>query len=283
MAVLFPGISDSLHIRLFSAGYLELGDWWIETDHIRNMWRLCCMDDEGVSLTYDTGRFAIPKGRFVLIPPGLDFRAHLDRPVQELYVHFEVIGWGPTTIQEIFPEPLTLPADELRDRLAEQLRVELTKNDHLGPALSCRVKSLVNLTLATLEDALPDDKATLLRRVTDGQEELLDVLRYIDRNIDEPLDNARLAQIAHASESCFIRRFREAIGQTPGRYIQDRRIDRAANLLISTDESIDEIARRCGFANRYYLSRVFSRRVGRPPARYRKERPVSKAGTRQSN
>jgi len=280
MSVLFPGLSDSLHVRLFSAGYLELGSWWTQTDRIRNMWRLCRADRPGAWLEWPNGRYELPPGRFALVPPELAFVARLERPVHELYVHFEVIGWGPATVKDLFPEPITLPEDDLRDRLAGELEKELAAADHLSPALSSRVKSLVHLTLASLETALPRDQARLLRRASDAHAELLDVLRYIDRNLERSLDNATLARIAHASESCFIRRFKEAVGQTPGRYIQDRRIDRAANLLISTDETIDEIARRCGFATRYYLSRVFSRRMGRPPARYRKARPVSKASQR---
>ena len=50
MSVLFPGESDSLHVRLFSVGYIELGEWWTHADHIRTMWRLCRADDGGASL-----------------------------------------------------------------------------------------------------------------------------------------------------------------------------------------------------------------------------------------
>ena len=121
-----------------------------------------------------------------------------------------------------------------------------------------------------------------MRHIADGQLDLLQVLQFIDRHIEEPLDNGRLAEIAQSSESCFIRRFREAMGQTPARYVQDRRVAQASELLVCTDYSIDEVAQRCGFANRYYFSRVFSERVGRPPARYRNERPVVRAfGSRQ--
>ncbi len=91
------------------------------------------------------------------------------------------------------------------------------------------------------------------------------------------MDSSRLAEVAATSQSCFIRRFREAMGQTRARYVKDRRVAQASELLICTDHSIDEVAQRCGFANRYYFSRVFSERVGRPPARYRNERPVAKA------
>jgi AraC-like DNA-binding protein len=55
--------------------------------------------------------------------------------------------------------------------------------------------------------------------------------------------------------------------------VQDRRLSRAAELLVSTDQSIDHIAETCGFANRYYFTRVFAQRMGCPPARYRTDRP----------
>jgi AraC-like DNA-binding protein len=280
MPVLIPGVADSMHVRLFSAGYIQLEEWWTHTDHIRSMWRLCRADSAGAALLYDSKSYALPPGRFALVPPGLQFEAHLERPVKELFVHFEVLGWPAAAVRDFFPEPITLHEDAFRDQLAEELRAELESSEHLGPALSCRVKSLVHLVLASLEQLLPERKVALLRHIADGQLDLLEVLRFIDSHIEEPLDNARLAEIAHTSESCFIRRFRETMGQTPARYVQDRRVARASELLVCTDQSIDEVAHRCGFANRYYFSRVFSERVGRPPVRYRNERPIAKASER---
>lgn len=280
MTVLIPGVADSLHIRLFSAGHLELGQWWTHTDHIRSMWRLCQTDGEGAALAYDGSRYALPPGKFALVPPGLEFEARLDQPVKEFYVHFEVLGWPAAAVQELFPEPITLQDDPFRDQLAAMVREELKNSDYLEPALACRVKALVHLVMATLENELPEQRVAMLRHISDGQLDLLEVLRFIDRHIEEPLDNKRLAEIAHTSESCFIRRFRESMGQTPARYVQDRRVARASELLVCTDQSIDEVAQRCGFANRYYFSRVFSERVGRPPVRYRNERPTAKASDR---
>ena len=94
-----------------------------------------------------------------------------------------------------------------------------------------------------------------------------------EQNLEQPLSNKRLAKVAIMSESRFIRRFREATGRTPGRFVQDRRLHHAAELLVSTDQSIDQIAESCGFANRYYFTRVFAQRMGCPPARYRTDTP----------
>jgi methylphosphotriester-DNA--protein-cysteine methyltransferase len=92
-------------------------------------------------------------------------------------------------------------------------------------------------------------------------------LRYIDAHLAEP--PAASWPSWHASESHFIRSFRRLIGSTPARYVQERRVQRAAELLARTTLSIDEIAERCGFANRYHFSRVFAQRLAEPPGRYR--------------
>jgi transcriptional regulator GlxA family with amidase domain len=85
----------------------------------------------------------------------------------------------------------------------------------------------------------------------------------------EVLPNAKLAELAHASESHFIRMFRRVVGCTPARHVQERRVSRAAELLERTNLTIDEIAERCGFANRFHFSRVFAQRMVEPPGRYR--------------
>ncbi|MCP5071135.1 MAG: helix-turn-helix transcriptional regulator [bacterium] len=282
MPVLLPSLADSLHIRLFATGNHSLGAWWTATDHIRSMWRLCRADVEGAWLEFDSKSYAFPAGRFAMVPPGLKFEAHLNGRVRLFYIHFEVIGWPTSAVRSVLPEPVTLQDDEFRDTLGQALSIEVGQADHLGLALSCRVKSLAHLALATLEHDLPEEKVEMIRHVADGQLDLVEVLQFIDRNIREPLDNARLAEIADCSESSFIRRFREAMGETPARYVQDRRVSAAAELLVCTNYSIDEVAQRCGFANRYYFSRVFSERVGRPPARYRNDRPIDRAsGTKR--
>ena len=93
---------------------------------------------------------------------------------------------------------------------------------------------------------------------------------YIDANLAEPLSNGELARVCHVSEDHFIRVFRQALGQTPAQYILDRRVSAAAQRLIFSKESVDAIAEATGFGDRFYFSRVFAKRMGSPPAAYRK-------------
>lgn len=91
----------------------------------------------------------------------------------------------------------------------------------------------------------------------------------MDRQFIQPLDIARLAQIAHVSEAHFIRTFRATFGETPHRYLQRRRIERAMALLRQTDHSVTDICMDVGFSSLGTFSRMFREIVGVSPRAYR--------------
>jgi AraC-like DNA-binding protein len=91
----------------------------------------------------------------------------------------------------------------------------------------------------------------------------------IDRAYAQALDVPALARIALMSESHFTRSFRAAFGETPHRYLQRRRVERAMFLLRQTDTSVTEISLDVGFNSLGTFSRTFSDIVGRSPSDYR--------------
>jgi AraC-like DNA-binding protein len=96
----------------------------------------------------------------------------------------------------------------------------------------------------------------------------------MDRTFASPLDIAALARIAHVSEAHFIRTFKATFGETPHRYLQRRRVERAAFLLRETDRSVTEICLDVGFRSLGTFSRTFSEILGVPPTTYRAQAPV---------
>jgi transcriptional regulator GlxA family with amidase domain len=93
----------------------------------------------------------------------------------------------------------------------------------------------------------------------------------MDRGYAEPLDVPSLARIAHVSQAHFIRTFRATFGESPHRYLQRRRVERAMFLLRETDGSVTDICFAVGFGSPGTFSRTFRDIVGRPPRTYRKE------------
>src|SRR5438309_7458023 len=91
----------------------------------------------------------------------------------------------------------------------------------------------------------------------------------IDRSYAQPLDIPALARVASVSDAHYIRTFRATYGETPHRYLQRRRVERAMFLLRETERSVSEICLDVGFASLGTFSRTFREIVGEPPTTYR--------------
>jgi AraC-like DNA-binding protein len=91
----------------------------------------------------------------------------------------------------------------------------------------------------------------------------------MDRAFAQPLDVPALARVAHVSPAHFSRQFRATFGETPHRYLQRRRVERAMELLRETDRPITEICLDVGWGSLGTFSRTFRRIVGESPSSYR--------------
>jgi len=91
----------------------------------------------------------------------------------------------------------------------------------------------------------------------------------MDRGFAQPLDVPALARVAHTSPAHFSRQFRATFGETPHRYLQRRRVERAMELLRETDRPVTEICFDVGFNSLGTFSRTFCGIVGEPPSVYR--------------
>ncbi|MFC4060739.1 GlxA family transcriptional regulator [Planomonospora corallina] len=96
-----------------------------------------------------------------------------------------------------------------------------------------------------------------------------DVLDWALRHLEEELTVDALAARALMSRRTFDRRFRQATGTTPAQWLLHQRVLHAQRLLETTDEPVERIARRAGFASAVALRPHFRRRVGISPAAYR--------------
>ncbi len=91
----------------------------------------------------------------------------------------------------------------------------------------------------------------------------------MDRAFAQRVDVAALARIAHVSPAHFSRQFRLTFRETPHRYLQRRRVERAMELLRETDRLVTEICFDVGFNSLGTFSRTFREIVGEPPSAYR--------------
>lgn len=97
----------------------------------------------------------------------------------------------------------------------------------------------------------------------------------MDRSYADPLDIDALAAIACCSPAHFIRTFSATFGETPKRYLQRRRVERAMALLRTTDLDVQDVCTAVGWSSLATFTRRFREIVGTTPARYRAAAPAT--------
>lgn len=103
---------------------------------------------------------------------------------------------------------------------------------------------------------------------------MLRVRDAIDRGYASELDLEALARVAHLSPGHLIRTFRSVFGETPHRYLQRRRLERAMFLLRTTDDDVLSVCHAVGFTSLGTFGRLFSAVVGETPTAYREGGPA---------
>jgi AraC-like DNA-binding protein len=106
--------------------------------------------------------------------------------------------------------------------------------------------------------------------VEESNRRMLRARDAMDRAYAEALDIPELSRIANVSEAHFIRTFRATFGETPHRYLQRRRVERAMFLLRETNRSVTDICCEVGFLSLGTFSRTFGDVVGESPTAYRR-------------
>lgn len=100
-------------------------------------------------------------------------------------------------------------------------------------------------------------------------ERFKDVLLYVNGHFTEDISSKTLSRQFGYDESYFCRRFKEATGTSPTKYIRYLRLEKAQHLLHTTPENICDIALRCGFSDICYFSNCFKRQFGISPSVFR--------------
>ncbi|MBP3360628.1 MAG: helix-turn-helix transcriptional regulator [Clostridia bacterium] len=104
-----------------------------------------------------------------------------------------------------------------------------------------------------------------------GNQEFSDVLEYIEDNIDKKISIEELADICKMSKFHFLRKFKGVYSETPYMYITRMKVNKAKNLLVTTNDTIDEISIKVGFNDTNTFIRSFKKHTGKTPNKYRGE------------
>ncbi len=160
-----------------------------------------------------------------------------------------------------------------------------------GAAVQRRLHVLVDLLLAEKVDTRTMPPATrclvdafiwsvaesqLVRSA--GDQRIQRALALMQARLNQRGTITRLAKQVGLSRAAFSRRFRSAVGTPPEKYFTWIRMQRAAELLLTTDYTLAAIAAEIGYSSEFAFSRAFRRFAGMPPSLYRREARCSANG-----
>ena len=95
-----------------------------------------------------------------------------------------------------------------------------------------------------------------------------DTLKYINEHLSEDLSLEKLASRVNFNSTYFHKLFKTATRKKLHAFMEEQRIKKSINLLISTDMTLTQIAYECGFSSQSYFSYAFKRRMKTSPRQY---------------
>ena len=223
-----------------------------------------------IALSIDRGKEIRRKGPMVFLTtpehyyeyssPGVEARDHywvcFYGPKTECYREGELLRMNPEAPFFRLRQP-----EEFRERMMQLITLVQDGREH--DRAVCMLESLLFTLQADAEfSSVPFDHY---------RNSFVELGARIAGTPEKAWDFAEEARKMSVSLNHFNRLFRKYLGNSPRHCVIQARMRRAADLLLSSDQSVAEIAMAVGMENEFYFSRLFRRNFALSPSGYRKE------------
>jgi AraC family transcriptional regulator len=160
----------------------------------------------------------------------------------------------------------TLPGDALLSVIARLL-------DDAGRALErdrSAAKAYLERASALARAGREQGAAATAQRGVLAPWQIKRLTAFIDANLGSTICTADLTRIVGMSTGHFFRSFKRSFGEAPYAFVARRRMHRAQELMLTTNETLCQIALACGLCDQSHFTRVFRRVVGESPNAWRR-------------
>jgi len=224
--------------------------------------RLLCIvaNPSGSANCFDSGRLTMESGRWYLVPQGRKTNIKMDGKIHFVSIHFNADFLYGIDLFSRSPEIFT-EADPHCIAAVEEV---YTNSDYLAGAIE--LAGIIWQIIGTCLPAMECDTRTMLT-VYGKYSKLLD---FLTKNLNAGVQVSDMAESVHACREHFSRNFTRAIGISPGKFFHRMLVNRAAELLLEPDATVQDVAHRLKFCNSYYFSHFFKQNYGMAPHQFQK-------------
>lgn len=132
------------------------------------------------------------------------------------------------------------------------------------------IRANIYLMMTSLLRYYCGSKNELDRMIYHNVMRLRPIITYIAEHYKEKIYIETMSEMITVSPDYFTKMFKDSIGRTPIDYINGLRINRAMQMLATTDISVNDISDELGFSNSNYFHKIFKQYMETSPAAYRK-------------
>ncbi|MFC5701360.1 helix-turn-helix domain-containing protein [Cohnella faecalis] len=252
-------------------------------DHLHDRFELVYVYSGKGTFFIDHTLYDMSEGDWFLLPGNTIHRAlpNAANPVTSTAVFFSSLLIRQSSIGE--PFGLLRCYEWARKSKTYKLRLSASDESMAAACLDALQEELTNRQPGYRHSALLQLELVLLRlsralyttadhssEASIGPDWINTALQHIDENPDSDLGLTSLSRLTSVSAAHFSRVFKQWTGMNVTDYVNAKRMIRASELLLSTDQSVAEIASLCGFESLPHFHRLFKKLIGRTPAAYRR-------------
>ncbi len=246
-------------IKILCCNYFNQFDVWNYKNVTRGYWQFYWNETPGAYILFEDNKIELTSDIFALVPPYTNFSTYCTCKFNHMYLHFTTGEPYNAIERKVFTfnakESLRIDIKSFKSKL-----ISMKKYDHKENLL---VYSLIFDALLNIDECYFSNKSRLDPRIKE-------VTDLIHQHFSESLSNEEICEKLKMSQTNLIRLFRTELGITPQKYLKFVKMEKATYMLCYTELSIEEIANKTGFTDRYHFSKVFKQQRGKSPAIYRK-------------
>ncbi|MBO9620781.1 MAG: helix-turn-helix transcriptional regulator, partial [Niabella sp.] len=229
----------------------------------------------------------LTEGMLYLTPSYKKHSYSCDGDLTLIYIHIYEVAGSNLSIFDLADLPMEIKPDHLVKNLVHRLaKINPDRELHNFDPKSYDYQSKLFQNIAhqnrlplslemETQGILGQLLARFLERASsenpDTDSRILKALYTIHQNIDAPVSIGALSGVCALTEDHFIRLFKKEMGITPGKYIIQKKMERAQLLLLIRPTPVKELAYSLGFDNIPYFNRLFKKQTGFTPGSYRKK------------
>lgn len=220
--------------------------------------------------------FVVPKNTLVVVPP-YSMHKTAGGPYRRININ-------------VSPELLTDYENNFLKKISERAAMKID-SDYLSTVIrllreGCAIQAesshekrelMLSLTKAIVillsrQTQKPVELASMTFKSSEVSSDILKIIYYINLNFDRDITLKEICSEFYLSKVTLCKQFKNVMHCSVMKYVSSLRINKAKELLIYSDKSIEEISRVCGFSSANYFGLAFKKETGLSPYNYKKNK-----------